>query len=55
MLREEEMNIYEIMNYFKSLSSSGIELEFLSLSTFDLDQTQQKKKLMNPKDFVTYL
>ncbi len=37
LLRQPKSNIQMINEYLKSLSPSGIELEFLSLSTFDLD------------------
>lgn len=37
LLRQPRPNIQQINDYLKSLSPSGIELEFLSLSTFDLD------------------
>lgn len=36
-LRQTKPNIHQINEYLKSLSPSGIEIEFLSLSTFDLD------------------
>jgi hypothetical protein len=37
LLRDDKTPIQKILEYLKTLSPSGVELEFLSLSTFDLD------------------
>ena len=51
MLRSEGTNKEEVNAYLQTLSPSGIELEFLSLSTFDLDKNGQDK-LRTPNDLV---
>ena len=42
MLQNEEHTWQEIVNYMKTLSPSGIELELISLSSFDIDKTKEK-------------
>ena len=37
LLKDPATPLHHILDHLKSLSPSGVELEFLSLSTFDLD------------------
>ena len=49
-------NPYMVNEYLKSLSPSGIELEFLSLSTFDLDnKTEEGQPLYYVSTLITRL
>lgn len=42
LLQNEDHTWQEIVNYMKTLSPSGIELELISLSSFDIDKTKEK-------------
>lgn len=52
MKSDKEMEHDKINAYLKTLNPSGIELEFLSLSTFEFDKSE---KLRNPNELVREL
>jgi hypothetical protein len=52
LLKAFPPNLIDILDYLKSLSPSGLELEFLSLSTFDLDS---KSLSGEPLNFVSLM
>jgi|TARA_B110000285_G_C14744474_1_gene432311 hypothetical protein len=49
------MKFQEIIKYLKTLSPSGIEIEFISLSSFDVDkdQTDPSEKLISPNATIS--
>jgi len=47
LLRDDKTPIQQILEYLKTLSPSGVELEFLSLSTFDLDAKSASGEPLN--------
>ena len=42
----------QIIDYMKTLSPSGIELELISLASFEIDTTQKDKQLQNPNQLL---
>jgi hypothetical protein len=41
MLTEDKVNSKDVIDYLKTITPSGIELEFISLATFELDSSKQ--------------
>ena len=50
--RDATTPLHLILDYLKTLSPSGVELEFLSLSTFDLDA---KSRSGDPLNYVSLM
>lgn len=48
MLHGSDTKAKDILEYLKTLSPSGIELEFISLASFDFELDQDKKMLQDP-------
>jgi 3-dehydroquinate dehydratase len=53
MVSEGNATAFEVIEYLKTLSPSGVELEFISLASFEFTGLDSGKQLSNPNLLLT--
>jgi hypothetical protein len=51
-LKNKDSKWSEVISYLKTLTPSGIELEFISLASFDLDKNAEGSSLQSPNSIL---